>query len=130
VDRILYIFGGYDGSQRVNTFHAFSFAEKRWSPVLPSAHSSPPPTPRDRHVAVAFGNSIYIHASYKFLYCINKNDSRRSIEDRQKGSCPRNANFVFLLSILQILLSQGGFDGSARVSDFWAFDFSTMVSNS
>jgi len=78
---ILYVFGGYDGSQRVNTFHAFSFAEKRWSPVLPSAHSAPPPSPRDRHVAAAFGNSIYIH---------------------------------------------GGFDGTSRVADFYAFDFSTM----
>jgi hypothetical protein len=76
-----YTFGGYDGNQRVNTFHAFSFAEKRWSPVFPSANSSPPPTPRDRHVAVAFGNAFYVH---------------------------------------------GGFDGTSRVADFWAFDFSTM----
>ena len=60
----MYVFGGYDGSQRVNTFHAFSFAEKRWSPVLPSANSAPPPSPRDRHVAVAFGNSIFIHGGF------------------------------------------------------------------
>jgi len=52
---------GYDGTVRVNTFHAFSFAEKRWSPVLPSANSAGPPSPRDRHVAVAFGNSFYVH---------------------------------------------------------------------
>lgn len=30
---VLYVFGGYDGSQRVNSFHAYSFVEKRWSPV-------------------------------------------------------------------------------------------------
>ena len=30
---VLYVFGGYDGSQRVNSFHAYSFMEKRWSPV-------------------------------------------------------------------------------------------------
>ena len=30
---VLYIFGGYDGNQRVNSFHAYSFVEKRWSPV-------------------------------------------------------------------------------------------------
>ena len=58
------VFGGYDGIQRVNTFHAFSFAEKRWSPVLPSANSSPPPSPRDRHVALAFGNSFYVHGGF------------------------------------------------------------------
>jgi N-acetylneuraminic acid mutarotase len=78
----LYIFGGYSGAERVNTFHAYSFAEKRWSPVLPSAHSTHPPSPRDRHVSLAFGNSVYVH---------------------------------------------GGFDGTSRISDFWAFDFSTMT---
>ena len=57
----LFYFSGYDGSVRVNTFHAFSFAEKRWCPVLPSANSAGPPSPRDRHVAVAFGNSFYVH---------------------------------------------------------------------
>lgn len=78
----LYLFGGYDGSQRVNTFHSYSFTDKRWSAVLPSANSAPPPSPRDRHVAVAFGSSVYI---------------------------------------------QGGFDGVARVSDFWGFNCSTMT---
>ena len=61
---VLYIFGGYDGVSRVNTFHAFSFAEKRWSPVLPSANSADPPSPRDRHVSVAFGNSFYVHGGF------------------------------------------------------------------
>lgn len=61
---VLYVFGGYDGTQRVNTFHAFSFAEKRWSPVLPSAHSGPAPTPRDRHVSFSFGNSFYVHGGF------------------------------------------------------------------
>jgi hypothetical protein len=60
----MYVFGGYDGVQRVNTFHAFSFAEKRWSPVLPSALTANPPSPRDRHVAVAFGNSFYVHGGF------------------------------------------------------------------
>ena len=54
----------YDGSQRVNTFHAFSFSDQRWTPVLPSAHSSPPPSPRDRHIAVAFRNSVYIQGGF------------------------------------------------------------------
>ena len=61
---VMYVFGGYDGLQRVNTFHAFSFAEKRWSPVLPSSNSANPPSPRDRHVSVAFGNSFYVHGGF------------------------------------------------------------------
>jgi N-acetylneuraminic acid mutarotase len=78
----LLIFAGYDGTSRINDFHAFSFADKRWSPVLPSATSGPPPTPRDRAIAVAFQNSFYVF---------------------------------------------GGFDGTSRVNDFFAFDFSCMT---
>jgi Galactose oxidase, central domain/Kelch motif len=61
---VMYVFGGYDGDTRVNSFHAFSFAEKRWSPVLPSTNVPGPPSPRDRHVAFAFGNSVYIHGGF------------------------------------------------------------------
>lgn len=56
----MYVFGGYDGHARVNDFHCFSFADKRWSPVLPSANSGRAPAPRDRHVAVVYGNSFYV----------------------------------------------------------------------
>jgi hypothetical protein len=61
---VMYVFGGYDGNTRVNTFHAFSFAEKRWSPVLPSQNTNGPPSPRDRHAAFAFGNSVYVHGGF------------------------------------------------------------------
>jgi Galactose oxidase, central domain/Kelch motif len=60
---VLYIWGGYNGD-RLNTFHAFSFAEKRWSPVLPSTSVSHGPSPRDRHVAFAFGNTFYVHGGF------------------------------------------------------------------
>jgi len=60
---VLYVWGGYNGD-RLNTFHAFSFAEKRWSPVLPSTSVSSGPSPRDRHVAFAYGNSFYIHGGF------------------------------------------------------------------
>jgi hypothetical protein len=60
---ILYVWGGYNGD-RLNTFHAYSFAEKRWSPVLPSTSLNHGPSPRDRHVAFAFGNSFYVHGGF------------------------------------------------------------------
>lgn len=37
---VLYVFGGYDGNQRVNSFHAYTFADKRWSPVCYSSSFS------------------------------------------------------------------------------------------
>ena len=60
----LCVFGGYDGQSRINDFHAFNFTEKRWSPVLPSAISGNPPSPRDRHVAVAYNNSFYVFGGF------------------------------------------------------------------
>jgi hypothetical protein len=61
LNKVMYVFGGYDGSTRVNTFHAYSFAEKRWSPV----HAiGGPPGPRDRHVAFAFGFQFYVHGGF------------------------------------------------------------------
>lgn len=63
----MFVFGGFDGQTRVNSFFAFSFIGRRWSPVLPAANSGPPPSARDRHIAVAFGNSIYIHGGAFFL---------------------------------------------------------------
>lgn len=60
---VMYVWGGYNGD-RLNTFHAFSFAEKRWSPVLPSTTVVQGPSPRDRHVAFSFGNSFFIHGGF------------------------------------------------------------------
>mmetsp|Transcript_542 Transcript_542/g.1286 ORF Transcript_542/g.1286 Transcript_542/m.1286 type:complete len:829 (-) Transcript_542:59-2545(-) len=78
----VYVFGGYDGQSRLNDFHCFNFADARWSPVLPGANSGPPPSPRDRHVALVHGTAFYVF---------------------------------------------GGFDGTSRVSDFYGFDFSSMM---
>lgn len=61
LNKVMYVFGGYDGVTRVNTFHAYSFAEKRWSPV----HAvGGPPGPRDRHVAFSFGFKFFVHGGF------------------------------------------------------------------
>ena len=60
----MYVFGGYNGQARVNDFHAFSYASRRWSPVLPSANSGRPPSPRDRHSSVVYGTSFYVFGGF------------------------------------------------------------------
>ncbi|CAE7637232.1 LZTR1, partial [Symbiodinium sp. CCMP2456] len=57
----LYIFGGYDGSSRVNDFYKFSFKASKWSQIHPAGSS---PTARDRHVVVSYADKIYIFAGY------------------------------------------------------------------
>ena len=60
----LYIFGGYNGQARVNDFYAFSFASRRWTPVLAAANSGRPPSPRDRHVSVVHGTTFYVFGGF------------------------------------------------------------------
>jgi len=57
----LYIFGGYDGSNRVNDLYRFNFKASKWSQVIVSGAS---PSARDRHVTVSQNERIYIFAGY------------------------------------------------------------------
>jgi hypothetical protein len=125
---VMYVFGGYDGNQRVNTFHAFSFAEKRWSPVLPSAGSAPPPSPRDRHVAVAFGNSIYIHGGFDGVSRVSdfwgfdfSTMAWREVHATQgRPPSPRHSHSAVVYG--SSLYVFGGYDGSYK-ADLHEFDF-------
>jgi hypothetical protein len=60
----MYIFGGYDGSSRLNDFYSFSFREMIWSPITSSSSSSSPPSPRDRHVSVAHNHTFYVFGGF------------------------------------------------------------------
>lgn len=61
VGQCLYIFGGYDGSNRVNDFYKFSFKTSKWSQITVSGAL---PSARDRHVVVSHSDKIYIFAGY------------------------------------------------------------------
>jgi len=58
---VLYLFGGYDGHERVHTFFAYTFATQRWTPVLAAGVA---PSPRDRHIAVCYGNAFYVQGGF------------------------------------------------------------------
>uniref|UniRef100_A0A7S2R715 BTB domain-containing protein n=1 Tax=Mucochytrium quahogii TaxID=96639 RepID=A0A7S2R715_9STRA len=60
-----WVFGGYDGVQRVNHLHRYSFKTKCWS-KLPTITSTP--SARHSHSAVAVGSSMYIFAGYDGSY--------------------------------------------------------------
>eukprot|EP00927_Polykrikos_kofoidii_P033856 TRINITY_DN28703_c0_g1_i1.p1 TRINITY_DN28703_c0_g1~~TRINITY_DN28703_c0_g1_i1.p1 ORF type:complete len:510 (+),score=56.86 TRINITY_DN28703_c0_g1_i1:108-1637(+) len=57
----LYVFGGYDGNNRVNDFYKFSFKVPKWSQIPATATC---PSARDRHVCVSHEGRIYIFAGY------------------------------------------------------------------
>eukprot|EP01031_Cornospumella_fuschlensis_P037260 gene37260-45234_t len=54
------IFGGYDGSRRVNDLYSYNFKENMWR-QLNSSHA---PCARDRHVAVVYEDSLYIFGGF------------------------------------------------------------------
>jgi N-acetylneuraminic acid mutarotase len=59
----MYIFGGYDGSSRLNDIHKFEFQVGTWQMVQP-ASSSNIPSARDRMSAVSYRESMYIFGGY------------------------------------------------------------------
>jgi len=61
----LLIFGGYDGSKRINDLWCYNFATMRWALL----NDNDAPSPRDRHVAVVCNNELYIFGGFgKFQF--------------------------------------------------------------
>ena len=68
----LFIFGGFDGSSRVNDTHAFHLETLQWRVLLPLGGT--PPTPRHSHAAIVHDCSMYIFSGYDGSY---RNDFHR-----------------------------------------------------
>ncbi|OQR97124.1 hypothetical protein ACHHYP_20629 [Achlya hypogyna] len=125
----MYIFGGYDGSNRVNDFFEYNFKRKVWTQVLAIGI---PPTPRDRHVAVVYRDSFYVFAGFDGSSRVN--DFIEFNFATQKWSpvpvasgmppSPRHSHAAVVYD--KSLYCFGGYDGSYR-NDFYEFNFGTSV---
>jgi N-acetylneuraminic acid mutarotase len=58
----LFIFGGFDGSARLNDLHRFDFSSSVWTHVVPANGLAP--SPRDRLAATTHKDSIYIFGGF------------------------------------------------------------------
>ncbi len=71
-NRSIYIFGGYDGFNRVNDFYEYNLDCHTWTEVLSSGLSSigtgAAPTPRHSHSAVIYEDSMYVFGGYDGHY--------------------------------------------------------------
>ena len=67
-NRSIFIFGGYDGFNRVNDFYEYNLDANTWQEVLSSGAGGPPPTPRHSHSAVIYEDSLYIFGGYDGHY--------------------------------------------------------------
>lgn len=119
-----FVFGGYDGSSRLNELHRFDFPSSAWSHVIPSGGSAP--SPRDRLAACALQQSMYIFGGYDGTNRVN--DLWRFDVSRNAWSCidspsalpsPRHSHSLCAHNDKLYLLF--GYDGNYK-SDVWEFN--------
>src|SRR5687768_11257543 len=68
LDDAIYIFGGYDATQRTNDFYKYDLYTGLWSQI--NSENSPP-SPRDRHAAIVYDRSIYIFGGFDGVNRVN-----------------------------------------------------------
>jgi len=125
----IYIFGGYDGSNRVNDFYEFNIEKKTWS-LYPAGGQ--PPTPRDRHVGVVHGNSFYVFAGFDgtqrvndfFEFSFDSNQWSPVVPSSGFAPTPRHSHAAVVHGRTMFVF--GGYDGSYR-SDFHEYDFLSCI---
>lgn len=128
--RQLVIFGGYDGVHRVNDLHAFDFTTGAWE-VLTDVEDPQMcnPSPRDRHIAVVWGNGFYIFGGFDGLTRVNDMHKFDMVGRRWElvtadGNVPSPRHSHAAVVYKDSLYLFGGYDGSYRC-DFHEFDFLT-----
>ena len=127
-NRCIYIFGGYDGYNRVDDFHRYCVASGKWSlmePVNPEAG----PSPRHSHSAVVFNSHMYIFGGYDGHY---KNDlykysfaTNQWSEIRREGMWPKSRYRTSATVLSQRMYLFGGHDGARQLNDFYYFSFTS-----
>lgn len=65
-DRCIYIYGGYDGYNRVSDFYEYNVDTNTWRLITPE--STVQPSARHSHAAVVYEGCMYVFAGYDGLY--------------------------------------------------------------
>lgn len=126
VGDFLYVFGGYDGSNRVNDFYKFNFKASKWSQVAVQGVS---PSARDRHVVVSHNDRIYIFAGYDGNNRVNdfwQYDTEHeawTIVETSLGNPPTPRHSHSGVEYDGSMYIFAGYDGNYR-SDFHKYNFS------
>ena len=122
------MFGGYDGSNRVNDLWEFDTVRRIWTELGPAGS---PPTPRHSHAAVEFSNCMYIFGGYDGNYRQDLHEfsiSRRNwVSIQPKGAIPRARYRCTAVVHERKMLLFGGHDGSRHLNDFSELSFDNMT---
>ena len=125
------LFGGHDGSRHLSDTHIFDFDTRTWMMVVTEG---PPPIPRDSHVSVLHGNSMYVFGGSSG---VAMNDLHE-LQLPSNHTSPARWRPVHTLQVDQprdrfchvavvhndSMYVFGGYDGTDRLNDFIRFDFS------
>jgi len=143
----IYIFGGFDGTSRVNDFYGFDFSTMRWNAIHPQ-HGTFAPSPRHSHSAVVYKDSLYVFGGYDGSYrsdfhqfhfptgrwsAISPHANQHQQphhhhHNNANGRQPR-ARYRATCTVHEpshCMLLFGGHDGSRHLSDTHVFDFEQM----
>lgn len=123
-----FVFGGYDGSSRVNDLWSYNIKHKKWE-CIPQRERRP--TPRHSHSAVVHEGTIYVFGGYDgnyrsdlFAYHptlrewrhVHHRDGRQPA-GRYRASAVVRRNSMFLYA---------GHDGKTHLRDLHEFDFVSL----
>jgi N-acetylneuraminic acid mutarotase len=123
-----YVFGGYDGDQRVNDFFRFDCTTEQWS-RMPATTTADTPSPRHSHAAAVHKDSMYVFGGYDGTY---RNDLHEfNFTTAQwtrlpfKGRVPRCRYRTTLVVHNDHLFMFGGHDGSRHLNEVHSFSLET-----
>ncbi|OII72623.1 kelch motif family protein [Cryptosporidium andersoni] len=131
----MYIFGGYDGRNRINSLLKFDFNSSKWTDLNISHIKSPLPEPRDRHASAVYKDCIYIFGGHNGTEELNdiwwyntNNYTWNTISEACSSSrgcpSPRHSHSCFVFE--KYIYIFGGNDGR-YLNDMWRFDTEEKV---
>jgi N-acetylneuraminic acid mutarotase len=126
-NRSIFIFGGYDGFNRVNDFFEYNVDSESWQEVIFCGKEGPP-TPRHSHSAVVYEDCMYVFGGYdgnykndfyKFNFTKNQWTRIKPTDEiwptsRYRTSCTVVDDKMYMF---------GGHDGQQQLNDFYYYNF-------
>lgn len=160
----MFIFGGYDGTSRRNDFYSFHFKHRMWTRIDERVGHAPsqgdsnatenandaqhlfpnvningqvggqPPSPRDRHSAVVYGNGFYVFGGFDgharvndlYKYDIDENVWSRIIPSSLSTGIPTPRHSHSAVVYQNAMYIFGGYDGSYSCN-VYKYDFLNNV---
>jgi N-acetylneuraminic acid mutarotase len=124
--RNIYIFGGYDGYNRVDDFHKYCIQTNTWQQLEP-LNPDAGPSPRHSHSSVVNEDHMYVFGGYdghyrNDLYKYNYKTNMWQ-EIRRDGMWPKSRYRTSATVLDNKMYLFGGHDGARQLNDFYFFNF-------